>query len=585
MLNLVSAIKACKIFSSLDDEGCLHLIQNSENISLRKEEVLFYQGDESDALYLVILGELKAVYHSHGHRHRVGFIHRGEIVGELGAISLQERSLTVVATMQTSLIKIPYEVFIELCNKYPSISLDMMKCMIERSQGAIRLLNPEHHVQHVLLINTIKNDELFLQLKQKLIFLLEKNNRVYIDESMGVSEEDINRIVLEKSKGVRVVYYFINQIDCDLARVALERAHTVYLVVNCHLPQPDWVTVFQQLANYHIPIQNRQLVLLKGETKTTLPLQAYIENHPISMHYSVDVAINEQVNRFYRFLTGTAVGLVLGGGGAKGWAHIGVLRALHELGIEVDIICGASIGALVGAFYAKTIDYFSAKELFSEMMFSENPLSIGNFTWPKISLLSSKKNTDTLKSLLQDSLIEHLPLPFICVSSNLTKKKLAVHKTGKVWEKLRASVAVPGLLPPMVIDGDIHYDGGLLDNLPVHLLKTFMRNEGRIIAVQLSHFRIPQYYRFPPILTLWDVFFQKMGWTAAYDYPPFIDTMLKALLLGSAEKEHENAESADILIQPRVDQFGMLSYSKSAFVNIEEEGYTSAILQLQKWKK
>ena len=183
--------------------------------------------------------------------------------------------------------------------------------------------------------------------------------------------------------------------------------------------------------------------------------------------------------RVVRLLTGRAVGLVLSGGGARGFAHLGVVRALREHGVPIDLVGGTSMGGILAAGVAKDWDDAELVERFRRCFVDTNPLS--DFTLPVVSLVSGRKVGMLLRRELGDLDIEDLPLPFFCVSSNLTTGRIAVHQRGPLWRWLRASVAIPGVLPPVFQGGEVFVDGGSMNNLPVDVMRASGR--GAVIGV------------------------------------------------------------------------------------------------------
>ncbi len=168
-------------------------------------------------------------------------------------------------------------------------------------------------------------------------------------------------------------------------------------------------------------------------------------------------------DRVVRLLTGRAVGLVLSGGGARGFAHLGVVRALREHGVPIDLVGGTSMGAILAAGVASEWSHEELVRRFKRCFVDTNPLS--DYTLPLVSLVSGRKVSTLLRSELGDIDIEDLPLPYFCVSSNLTTGRMSVHQQGTLWRWLRASVAIPGVLPPVFQGGEVFVDGGAMNIL------------------------------------------------------------------------------------------------------------------------
>jgi predicted acylesterase/phospholipase RssA len=203
---------------------------------------------------------------------------------------------------------------------------------------------------------------------------------------------------------------------------------------------------------------------------------------PFRRHHHVRPGQGGDFGRLARFLDGSAVGLVLGGGGARGFAHIGVIRALLEAGIPIDRVGGTSMGAIMAALHARGFDWKDMVRLNRWGWVKYKPHKL--YTLPMIALLSSRKAERMLDMMFADDLIEDLWLSFFCVSTNLTRAEVVVHRRGDVERAIGTSCRLPGVVAPMVENGDLLVDGGVLDNLPTGAMRRL--GEGPIIAVDVS---------------------------------------------------------------------------------------------------
>ncbi|KZT38510.1 patatin-domain-containing protein [Sistotremastrum suecicum HHB10207 ss-3] len=173
--------------------------------------------------------------------------------------------------------------------------------------------------------------------------------------------------------------------------------------------------------------------------------------------------------RLARRLCGRSVGVVLGGGGARGISHLGVLRALEEYGIPVDHIAGTSIGAFIGGLYAREGDIISssgrAKHFAGRMSSAWRILA--DVTYPIVAYTTGHEFNRAIYKSFYDLHIEDMWLPYFCNTTNILKSRMEVHETGYAWRYIRASMTLAGLLPPLSDNGQLLVDGGYIDNLPV----------------------------------------------------------------------------------------------------------------------
>ena len=177
------------------------------------------------------------------------------------------------------------------------------------------------------------------------------------------------------------------------------------------------------------------------------------------------------------------VGLALGSGSARGWAHIGVIRAIAEAGIHVDYVAGTSIGALVGAVYAS-----GGIETLEDVVLQFDWKQVAFFfdvVLPKSGLIDGKRVSAFIRSHVKKSNIEDLPIPFCSVATDLSTGNEVVVKEGDIIEAIRASIAVPGIFTPFKKDGKILVDGGLVNPVPVSVAREM--GADFVIAVDLNH--------------------------------------------------------------------------------------------------
>ena len=247
--------------------------------------------------------------------------------------------------------------------------------------------------------------------------------------------------------------------------------------------------------------------------------------------------------RVARLVSGNGTGLVLGGGGARGFAHLGAWRALGELGIEVDTIGGASIGAPMGVMMALQLP---PDEL--ETMAVDVFRGLLDYTVPVVSLLKGERIARNIARALTDIDVRDTWLPFFCVSTNLTRSSVEVHDRSSAATAVRASVAIPGVLPPVPFGGDLLVDGGVLNNLPCDVMRA-TGTVDRLIAVDLS----------PPVgpRAKDDYGLSVSGWKALRagrsQFPGIVAVIMRAMVAGSVRdpRPHARRRHGRLLPRPR----------------------------------
>ncbi|MEM7006166.1 MAG: patatin-like phospholipase family protein [Pseudomonadota bacterium] len=270
--------------------------------------------------------------------------------------------------------------------------------------------------------------------------------------------------------------------------------------------------------------------------------------------------------RLARVMSGRSVGLVLSGGGARAYAHIGVVKALRERGIPIDFAGGTSMGALVAACVAtgwddKEIDY-RIRKAFVE----SNPL--GDYQLPVVGMVQGKRVDSRLKEHFGEATIGDLDIPFFAVSANLTDGEVYLHRRGLVRHALRASIALPGILPPVIDDGDVLVDGGVLNNFPVKTMRGMHRGYvvGSDAARQRAGFPADEFIE-PPGFFRWI-------WKNGFSRTPPIASLLMRAATVSVDPS-AGRELADLCIVPELKNIELRDWT--CYEGAVEAGYESAI--------
>ncbi|KAF1334722.1 Patatin like protein, partial [Globisporangium splendens] len=289
--------------------------------------------------------------------------------------------------------------------------------------------------------------------------------------------------------------------------------------------------------------------------------------------------------RLCRRITGNAVGVVLGGGGARGLAHIGVLRALEECGIHVDVVGGTSIGAFIGAIYAlhpHDLTLVESKVHALSLSMSSIMEKLRDLTLPISSFFNGSRFNRSIQEFFYDLSIEDLMLNYFCVSTDIAKSRMSVHHSGHVWKYVRASMSLQGYLPPISEDGSLLLDGGYMNNLPADVMK----EEGGIkyiVAVDVGSEPRRGYFSYGSSLSGWWLLWNKINPFAKTVIVPSMGDVSAALAYVSSEqhKDRMKAECIDLYLRPPVNDYGTLQFDKME--EIIRVGYEYALPRIQAW--
>ncbi|MEJ2604825.1 MAG: cyclic nucleotide-binding domain-containing protein, partial [Gammaproteobacteria bacterium] len=471
-----------------------------EFLTLPSGEDLFRQGDPADDACIVMSGLLRvAVDREDGSEQVINTVRSGEIVGEMALLSGEPRSATVFAVRDSILARIPRQEFDRLIDIYPGAMKSLTRIIIARlerqSSVAVRRENLHTNIALVAADSSVRLDAV----AERLAATMETFGETILLDPDRVDRElnqpGICRVADSASAYPRLAEwlhelterhrYVLYRADADWSawteRCVRQADHVVIVADGAADPAPGAVERRLPECWRRGREPQRSLVLLHPtELDRPRGTARWLSARDVDGVYHVRRGNTGDADRLSRILAGRAVGLVLGGGGARGFAHLGVFRALEELGLPVDMIGGASIGAPVAIPTTWGCDAERARELVRSS-FS----SLLDYTLPVASLLSGRRITRNIYESMASWDIEDLWLPFFCVSTNLTAARTVVHSRGNLAHAVRASVAIPGVLPPVPHEGDLLVDGGVLNNLPIDVMRR-VNPTGTVIAIDVA---------------------------------------------------------------------------------------------------
>ena len=421
---------------------------------------------------------------------------RGDIVGELGIIEQAPRSAAATATRDSTLARLSEEAFETLTGRYPKLMLQVFRKILTRVMRpnlsapeagmiAVAVLSPNADVDMVRSISReieSHGPTLFLDREQVSRFF---NRRGVVDADAGTAEQARHDELLHEADVTH--RWVVLETDPTLttwSRRALRSADRVVLVTS---PFPDereheLIRAFTEAVD---TVTDRELWMVQTNqvfiNRPTANKAVIATMHPdrILQHHR---GLPSSTARLGRLASGTATGVALSGGGGRSFAQIGALRALAEAGHNLDVVTRTSMGSVVASMFALVADPKNLTEHIEEGFRGTNVI---DYTLPLVSLTSGKGLTEAIIATVGPILIEELTLPFCCLSTNLTTAQLVEHRRGSVADALRASVSLPGVFPPVVVNGELLVDGGVMENLPVGPL---VRDSGvgTVLAVDVA---------------------------------------------------------------------------------------------------
>ena len=591
---LVSALK--NLFGNVGPSALQELEPHLEWQHLRHGEALFKQGDPGDALFFVINGRLREVIEDEdGSTRDVTEVVRGASIGEFALVTGESRTTSVYAIRDTDVVRFPNAVFERLLEKYPRTMIEITRSIVNRIRQTDRSVRAHAGGVVTFALLPVSNDVPLLDFAQHLAEVLATfGPTLYLDSqrfdqlfgkpgAAQIPEDHPTRITLASwlSDQETKYRYIVYEADTDWSNWTsrcVGQADRVLLVGHGATP-PNPAAIDSQIKRLGVLARQELVLLHPSGTHRPTGTRQWLTACPVFTHHHVRLNSDQDIRRLARRLTGRALGLVLGGGGARGYAHIGVIRALEELGLPIDLIGGTSMGAIMGGLYALEMEPVAIMEAAKRF---GSARQLKDYTLPFVALFASKKVTNIFRALFEEVQIEDLWRPFFCVSSNLTQAKPVVHRQGPMWKYVRASSALPGIFSPVLDNGDILVDGVSMDNLPVEDMRDLTEG-GPVIAVNIvPEYDLQERYDFGYNVSGWQILWSKLNPFAQPVRPPsIVATLLRAREVNDVYRRQFKRSLVDLYLSPSLDQFPLLDFSRST--EIAEVGYQEARRALQAW--
>jgi predicted acylesterase/phospholipase RssA/CRP-like cAMP-binding protein len=559
---------------------------------LESGEVLFNQGDVADAAYFVVGGRVSVHVVDDGEERLVAELGRGEVVGELGLLDRAPRSATVRAVRDTTLASFSTATFEELVVMSPAMMLNVTRRILTRMRAPSQRKFDRASSLTVAVTAPCDADALVAEMAGEI---------ARFGTTQHLSSERVDRVLnrtaisqaATDNVGVPRLAEFMHEADVGNDHVVLQTDPVMTAWTRRALRQADRVVV---VCSPDPDAAERALI---SEIFATIDDAGHVARmlavlHPTSADrprgtarllelaradnvVHVRAGSSRDVARLARLASGHGYGLVLSGGGARGFAHLGVLQALEERGVPIDQVAGCSMGSAIAATIALDLRGDALLALVEQQFHK-----LLDYTLPVVSLIKGQRIMSNVDATLGGWDIEDLWLPFYCVSTNLTRSRLEVHRRGSTAVAVRASVAIPGVLPPVPYDGDLLVDGGVLNNMPFEV----MRDDstiGTIIAVDVAPDRGP---RARADYGLSVSGFKAMGASLGRSqsiYPSLTSVLLRSMLTGAVRNQKASMEdgSIDLLVAMHLPGIGLLEFERCR--EVAEAGYAASLQTVTEW--
>lgn len=581
-------------FGEMNDSTFHYIESQFEWVHIERDQVLFRKGETADSLYILINGLLNIVEEEKGKSPRLmGVIPWGEIAGEAALLTDEKRASTIHAARDSDLVKLSKSAFERICEKYPQVMMKISRILIKRFENrekrvmqrniavniAVLPASPEVRIAdftNKLASALSSHGSTFLLTARKIDKLFNKKDIARISDDDPRSP-GLSAWLIETESIHSFVIYRAENNASPWTKRCLARADKVLVVGDAHASPEPGVIEQELLRKDPESISSGRFLILLHRDASGMPSGTadWLDKRWVQRHYHIRWERKEDFERLARILSDRAIGLALGGGSAKGIAHIGIIRALEEAGVPIDLIGGTSMGAIIGAKYAMGDNYKGILEMARRLFIDMNPFN--EYTIPIISLLRSRKIEEMGKIAYGDTEIEDLWLNFFCTSSNLTTSKLRVHRRGPVWEAVRASSAMPGVVTPVIQEGEIYVDGGVINNLPGDIV----RRQCSVVILGEVDPNLNLSFQIDKVPSPWKVFWSRvLPFKKPLKVPNIFDIMMSTLLTGSVMAANTVKQDADLILTPPVAEIGLWDFKKME--KTAEIGYRYAVEMLEK---
>lgn len=555
---------------------------------LSQGELLMREGDPSDSMFFVVRGRLSAAIHDPitGTQLDIGEIGRGETVGEIGLLASTPRTATVRATRNTVLARLDRAGFLAMIEKHPKVAIHI--ALKAHSRGRASDQEKTTTVLSVIFADGIDREWLLGGMEAELSRhgVTTRLSKDVVEQELGspgiadsnrgeVGDVRVSRLVHERE--LESDHLIIDASD-DVgawSRRALGMSDRVLIVLGKQPSIQEMARLEAQLG--FCPSGVRRTVVFVSEGDEKPPTGSADLKRRFGAENVIHIAGKGEIARMARVATGTAHSLILGGGGGRGFAHIGVYRALVESGFEVDLTGGTSIGGVVAAAIAEglTPDEIIewAEEHFPDVL---------DYTIPIVSLTKGGRIAGAAHATWGDRDIEDLRLTYFALSTDLTTSRVHIHDSGPIDVAIRATSAIPGVMPPVPSGQALLIDGGILNNLPLDIARSKAR-AGTVVAVDVAPPRGPGAHGdYGLSVSGWAALRARFG-SGRSPYPSLSVVLMRSMITASMQERDNQVLNgfADCYLDLDIRGVSMLDFDKPREVALM--GYEAAMPRITSW--
>ena len=535
--------------------------------SLPGGQRLYTAGDAADQLFFVTAGRLGAFRRDEGQPVQfLGVIRPGEPAGEMALVAGSSHSADVVALRDSEIVSLPRDAFFDACEADAAVMTELARLMILRTRQAVHQggMGEPSVFGFTQAGDTGPLRPLIENLAQEVAALGYSATCIGV-EAAGAPTEWFSNV----ERAHDFVLYVADDANAGWTHAVSRQVDRLFRIGCGDLAPPN-----PERIGPDAPLQAQQLVdlILLHPPDAIRPrgTDAWLSAAQPARLFHVRLGASEDLRRLARVLTGQSVGLVLSGGGARAYAHVGAVKALRERGVPIDFVCGVSMGAIIGAGVAMGWDDRQMDLRIRAAFVESSPLD--DIALPLLAMTRGEKVSERLREHFGETQIADLWLPFFCLSSNLTTGAYHQHRRGLLRKALRASVSLPGVMPPATDGTNVLVDGAVFKNFPADVMRA--GHIGPIVGIDVTASRSITAEDVARPSSVW-------RWIRSGEWrkgPPIVSLLMRAATVSTGRDLAAAREAADLLIQPDVSAVEIRDFA--AYAPAVEAGYRATIASL-----
>jgi NTE family protein len=577
------------IFSELSADERAALMSGLETQPLKRGDVLVRQGEAADALYIVISGRFSVTLD--GRREPLTEIGPEQPIGEIAFLTGGTRTATVTAMRDSLVLRLGRAEFDSIAAKCPGIWRTLTASLAQRLAATTSISQPAAPDPRPRTIAVIRAGGAHIPER-------------FLDQLNAVFSASANTLVLNSARAAELLPplesaeatqalnqlessydYLVFLADAELTPWSQKAIRHADLVLAIATPDADPApNALEQLAAAFVDTEARRLVVVHERRAPLSGTARWLRRRSVVMHHHVALDDRSTMARLYRFINGSALGLVACGGGALCAAHVGLYKALLESGFEFDIVGGTSAGAAMTGAFAMDKHPDDIDRGTHDIFVTNRAMQ--RYTWPRYSLLDHRHYDTQLSRYFGGVNIEDLWVPFFSVSTNLSSYQLHRHDRGDLFEAIRASSSIPVLLPPVYTpEGEMLVDGCLLDNLPITTMHTLKSGPNVVVS-----FEIPELERFdvkyaslPSRAELIRMSINPLTRGKLPDAPGLTTVLMRSLMAGRDDFLRQMKQDDVLFVPPIPADMGILDWHRHA--ELVRNAYWWGLEEVQRLKR